>query len=600
KLTAYAKANVDNFALKDYKNLLAISNRNLHVGAIEYEGEVKANVENSGFVLSLPHIQSVVKDEKLSVDIDKDKIVIRPSGLIFNYNSKINLSGKIDNYLSKAKADIKADGKIDVNDLGILVGKVALPYYEYKGLIPVKASLNGTLEKMSALAQAKANASNYFTPVMMRDLVGLDTIFHIKLEKNKDTLKLVKGGICTKAAGGEFSDSLEKNILFGRDIVTLKAIISNLSFQPFISIFKLKIPHELAGSPVILKKTGFMLSGELFAYGKPNKPNIKGSFTVRNLIIPELYSKIEKIAVDLGSKTINFYADKINVNGSLLRLSGKTDWDILLDKKLYDIRLSSFYIDVNKILKVVDAINTVLPSPSEAVAQTPGKKMNIPLEILSGNVRLKKIVMDKIVVDNTTAEIALLKNIFYLRNLKAFPLGSYVSGKASADLIETLIKAEVSGKNFNIEKILADVLDMRDMLSGNMNFVADLSLQGKSLEEQLKTLNGTVDFNVKNGQLGPFGKLENFIMAENIRENAFFSSAIGSVVTNLVTFDTSRYNELYGHLDLHDGIAEAAPIKSQGDVMSMYIAGKVNLLDNTADLKVRGKLASAFSDKLGP
>ena len=34
--------------------------------------------------------------------------------------------------------------------------------------------------------------------------------------------------------------------------------------------------------------------------------------------------------------------------------------------------------------------------------------------------------------------------------------------------------------------------------------------------------------------------------------------------------------------------------------MSMYIAGKVNLLDNTADLKVRGKLASAFSDKLGP
>ena len=34
--------------------------------------------------------------------------------------------------------------------------------------------------------------------------------------------------------------------------------------------------------------------------------------------------------------------------------------------------------------------------------------------------------------------------------------------------------------------------------------------------------------------------------------------------------------------------------------MSMYIAGKVGLLDNSADLKVRGKLASAFSDSLGP
>ncbi len=34
--------------------------------------------------------------------------------------------------------------------------------------------------------------------------------------------------------------------------------------------------------------------------------------------------------------------------------------------------------------------------------------------------------------------------------------------------------------------------------------------------------------------------------------------------------------------------------------MSIFIAGKLNLLDNSADMKLRGKLASAFSDKLGP
>ena len=41
------------------------------------------------------------------------------------------------------------------------------------------------------------------------------------------------------------------------------------------------------------------------------------------------------------------------------------------------------------------------------------------------------------------------------------------------------------------------------------------------MEEQMKTLKGFADFNIKDGQLGPFGKFENFLMAENIRENAF-------------------------------------------------------------------------------
>lgn len=599
-LTAFVKTDVDNFILSDYKNLFKVINNNMRFGAVAYENHISAIAKNNGFSLFLPHIQSVIKSNNLSVDIDKNKIAIKPSEILFNNNSKIMISGALEDYLSKIKADFKAGGNIDVRDLGVLVGNVALPYYEYHGFIPVKALLEGKIDNMKIIAQAKSDRTNYFTPVNIKELVGNDTIMQLKLHKHGNTIKLEDSGIYYKPAGSEFGDNLGRNMLFAKELVTLKAIISNINFQPFISMIKLSIPHELEGSPVILKRTRFSADGNLFVYGKPSNPVIKGNFVIKNIIVPELYSHIAQVLVDVGSKTITFNANRINLNGSLLKLSGKTNWDILLDKKLYDIKLSSIYIDVNKVLKVVDAINKVMPSPSEAVAKTPGKEMNIPLEILSGDVRLRKIVMDKIFVDNTTADIALLKNIFYLNNLKTSPLGGYVAGKASMDLIETIVNTEVSGKNFDIEKILAEVLEMKDLLSGNMNFVAKLSLKGLELEQQLRSLQGTVDFNIKNGQLGPFGKLENFIMAENIRENAFFSSTIGSVITNLVTFDTSRYNELYGHLDLADGVAEVSPIKSQGNVMSMFIAGKVNLLNNTADLKVRGKLASAFSDKLGP
>ncbi len=65
-------------------------------------------------------------------------------------------------------------------------------------------------------------------------------------------------------------------------------------------------------------------------------------------------------------------------------------------------------------------------------------------------------------------------------------------------------------------------MQMKDTLSGDMNFIADLSLQGTTYEEQMQTLKGFVDFNIKDGTLGPFGKFENFLMAENIREKCIF------------------------------------------------------------------------------
>ena len=179
-------------------------------------------------------------------------------------------------------------------------------------------------------------------------------------------------------------------------------------------------------------------------------------------------------------------------------------------------------------------------------------------------------------------------------------MGGKVSGNASMNLVTNELNLKATGKNFDINKMLVDAMNMKDTLSGEMNFIADISMRGLAYEEQMKSLKGYIDFNVKEGQLGPFGKFENFLMAENIRNNAFFSSAIGSVITNIVTIDTSRFNNLYGHLTFNDGIANVSPIKSQGNVMSMYIAGDVGLIDNSADLKLRGKLASAFSDSLGP
>ena len=89
---------------------------------------------------------------------------------------------------------------------------------------------------------------------------------------------------------------------------------------------------------------------------------------------------------------------------------------------------------------------------------------------------------------------------------------------------------------------------MKNTLSGTADFKADITLKGATYEEQMASLNGKVDFNVEDGSFGPFAKLENLIIAENIRESQFFQTALGGIISGLTTIDTTHFSELKGSL----------------------------------------------------
>lgn len=598
---AILKADIDNFRLKDIQNAFILTNKNMHLGIANCMGQIKGRLKNTGFGLSLPALHTILADKLLIADIDNKNIAIEPSILLFNKNSAISFDANIKNYLSDLNAKFKANGHIAASDLGIVIGEVGVPYFDIKGNLPIKANATADSKKFDLIAQILADNKNYITPVIMKEFAGKQTIAQLNIKKNNDTLKIENTGLYTRNEGQEFSDNLSRNTIFAKEVVALRSIITNVTFQPFISLFKVTLSNDLEGSIFIFKRSKFKAHGHLQAYGKPNKPYIKGNFVIDNFELPEALIKIEKIITDINTKDIDFYLNNINANGSYFNVSGKTNWNLISKATVYKVAILSRFIDVNKLLKLTETVTKNFPT-SEPNREKRGieERTNFPLEVLDGSIRFSKIVMDKIVVDNTSADIAILKNILYVNKLKTNPLGGVVTGQAKVDLIDMKMAAKVSGKNFDVKKLLFDLMNMKDTLTGKMNFNADLSLEGTEIQEQMRSLKGTIDFNIKEGQLGPFGKFENFLMAENIRENPFFSTAIGSVINNLLSFDTSRFNELYGHLSFNNGVADISPIKSQGNVMSMFIFGNLNLLDNSAEMKVRGKLASAFSDKLGP
>ena len=597
-ITALAKADLEHFVFSDKAKNFIISNDLARFGIITAAGKIRGKFKNEGFAFRIPATNSVIWDELLIADMSDSDITLRDSKLRLNKKSIINFNAKIEDYLKNPDVKFVADGTLADSDLKILVGEAVAPYLNSKGEIPVKAKFESKGKKMKAVVQMQSSTDSFITPIKIDQIHGRKMLAQFLLEKNADVIKVYKSGLYVRKPNALFRDNLESNLLNAKEIIGVRAMVSNLSTTPFINLLKVVIKEDLDGSICIFPKSRFTVGGKLHAYGKIEDPKISGDFRIKNVKIPELMTSVKDVNLDMGEENVKLQVRDVIANGSDFNIDVLSNWNLLKQSKIADVRVNSRLINLDKLMEVSNAAMEILPkAASNAQASAPA---DIPVEVLRGGINLRKITTGDIVVKNTTGNISLFDNIFYLKNLKTNPIGGDVNGEFSMNLLSTEMAMKLVGKNFDMEKVLLDAMQMKDTLSGDMNFIANLSLRGVALTEQMESLRGYVDFNITDGQLGPFGKLENFLLAENIRENPFFSSTIGSIITNVVTIDTSHFNELYGHLTFDGGFANIAPIKSQGDVMSLYIAGKVGLVDNSADMKLRGKLGSFVSDSLGP
>lgn len=591
------KSKLEDILVSDKAGNFVLSNKSAMLGFANYSGLIRGKIQNNGFNLFLPKANSTIKDDFMLAYIDNKNIIAKPSYIKFNNNSTVKFYGNVRNYIFSPVLQIKALGKLSSKDIETLLGNSASPFLDRKGLIPVRAEVFAKGDKVKLTLQAMADKDNYITPVKFVDLEGRQTIFQFMAEKVGNTLKISKSGVFTRISDSPLTDDLDANLLGTKEIVGLKLIASNLNIRPFVNLLKITIPKNLGGSICVFNNSRFLLDGSMFAYGEPSKLNINGDLGLRNVFVPEIDSAIRHISLKLNNNNVAIDLNDVNLDGSDFNINLKSDLNLLSKSTFSDLKVNSRYVDVDKLLNVSNSANNIIYKNKNASV---GAKSDIPISIQDGVVKFRKIKSGNIIANNTSGRISLYKNILYLNNLKSNPLGGNVSGKISFNLLTTELIAKLQGSDFDLAKVLLDVMQMKDTLSGRFNFISDISLKGVTLEEQMKSLKGFADFNIREGQLGPFGKFENFLMAENIRENAFFSSAVGSIIPKFLTVDTSHFNNLYGHMTFNNGIAEIVPIKSQGNVMSMYISGKINLLDNSADIKVRGKLASAISDTLGP
>ncbi len=593
-LEAKIKTSLENLALNDTKNTMFINNSNLNLSFDASKDGILGQIENNGFNFTLPKAKTKAQINNLKISLDENNIKINPFDVIYNSLSKINIQGQIENYLKDPNIDIFADGKISTINLKETLGKEISYYLVSKGSIPFKTSIKGDSKKQEILTQIYSDNANYITPVDIAKLIGKKSIMQADITFKGNKIKLKDSGLYLANA---FSNDLKSNVNENNKIADLTAIIDN----NHINLFRLTIPKRTKAKISIFKKSGFDIQGKMLLRGAFDDLAYLGNINISNINIPELLFKLGAFDMDFNSKNLNLKGSNIDLNGSQVNGNLKVDLNSLSSDtiKIKDLLITSNSINVDKALIVLEKLNNYLPAASASKSPKEAAQANIPIK-LDGKFNINNLKTGMIELSDTKGNLNMEKNNLYINNLGVKGFDGNISGNITMNLINGLMDIKLKGNNINYDKLMIQAAGLKDTITGTGDFTTDISLKGSTYLEQVKSLKGNVTFKIKEGQYGPFAKLENFFLAENIRENPVFKATIGSILTPIATIDSSHFENLIGNLNFKDGNVYLSPITSQGDILCILIKGQMNLISNELDTFARVRLASAVSDLLGP
>ncbi len=573
------------------KNFI-VNNTKLVAEFVQDKKDLRGKIDNSGFEITMPKTNSAISVPLLNIELADDNINIKENSILLNNKSQIKYSGGVIDYKQLESINFTAQGSVNTDDLVQLIGREFKPFIHSQGSIPVKLTLDGDKRKQTLFVQALADKANFITPVDFNNLANLNTSLQSVIDFKENRIKIKKTGLYTRTVTVD-----EK----GNEVVNLNEVfgIDGTIAGKTINLIKITMPKALQGKIYAFPNSDLTINGRAFIFGEAVSPRMRGGFEVRNLAIPELLLTLRQANLQLRGHHADFEVKDLILNESDIQTQGTVS---LLPSSVLNITkldVSSRYLNVDKLMKVVERAMNYVPKTSNSNA-SPSAQADIPIVVQNGTINLSRIISGKIDIKNIMARISMARNVFFIRNMRANIFKGRVNGNISINLITMLMNINVNGRGIDVSQALNDAVNMKDTLSGTASFNTDISLSGSTYQEQVKSLKGKVNFDIKNGQFGPFGKIENLIIAENIRESQFFQTALGGIISGLTTIDTTHFSDLSGELNFLDGVCYIDPITSLGDILSLHIFGDFDILRNYADMKVRARMASLISNLLGP
>ena len=393
--------------------------------------------------------------------------------------------------------------------------------------------------------------------------------------------------------------SLNSSILVKNDVLTIKkatlfnhqktilnitgSIFDYLSNGPTLRQVKVLTNDKVGVMLPVLDNLSTEFSSNLEINGKITNPKLDGKLDIYNLKYPALNLSIKDALLNINNST--FY---LNVqNGYIMGF----DFDIVSQAKLAKNKLivdyaqiSSNYIDLTKAEKYLKNQNNALIE-------------NLEITSMKGNIN--SLAADEFMLNNFEFDGNYKNNILNVKKFSADIFNGKVGGNLTLNVVNQKVRADLVLKSLNVRALSNRLKQYSMAASGKLSALIGVDFVGFDFDEIVRTFDGYIKFNIDDGELSQFAKLERLLQAGNILSQSVLKLSLNSTLSAISKQNTGYFKTLEGTVKIKNSIANIQYIKVQGNNLSMYLTGNFNLLNNRADVTVLGRIPSTIVNMFG-
>lgn len=544
-----------------------------------------------------------IKIPTLKIDMSPNDILLNPFDILLN-SSKIKVTGSIKNYMKDMKININANGALCTSDIMTLLPNEAKAFVGHQGFIPLKGYIGGDLKQINITAQAYPNSKNHFSPVSIKKMIGTNGLVNVEMTYSNDSLNINDASLYMSTKKS-YADDFLKNKKGAEKLAGISGYISDISSACPKMKINILVPELLILSNQIMPDTSVKIRGDINVNGSVAAPSLQGFFYIKDGNMPSLLTKVQEVDIEFNNDTLNAQIQNLAFNGSSMNIEAETSTKFSNIFLIKSLKITSPEINIDNLFKVMDKINALMSQTGTTGGSTTNSNAPfLPVKISNGNFNIQKLLMKQVGGTLTTSDITgdftLVNDLVKIPNLKISVYNGNINGVVSYNLKTTETNANIKGLKINANPIVTVFAGLKDQITGDVDFSANVTLRGADYTQQIKTLNGKIHFDLKDGQLGSLGRIETFLNADNLLSQSFISTQTGSLISAVAPYNTGKFAYLSGDVNLINGNAVLDSIKMSGPHMSLLLTGTVNILSMNSTLQILGSLSSEVINALGP
>ena len=352
------------------------------------------------------------------------------------------------------------------------------------------------------------------------------------------------------------------------------------------------LPSELLN--VVLKQELFKkgkIGGKLLVDNSHDCPTLNGSMNMDRVLIPSQRTFIKEAVLNAEDRII-----KLTSSGGYKRARFKFDGDILNELKfpiiVKNANLSVQHVDL---LRLLENTTSDTKPQDDVVATDTG---TVKLESGESDFDISNIIIEKgkfhldsgtykeIEFANLDADLSLNKDSILDIKSNRFEIAEgHSSVKVNCDLKNQKYNIILGVLNVNADTIAKSLLELNNEISGKASGIIDINTD-KSLK-----LNGNIKFKIADGTIEKIGLVEYVLKFAAIFRNPVAMISPG-VFADIVNMPEGKFDKITGSLELKNNVARRIKIKTYSPQLSTYIAGRYNLDNKDASLRIYTKFSS--------